>query len=209
MKKALIINSDKDIKLDYSKYSTIVGMEKGSLILLKKNIDSYHISDFDSISKADFNKVLKHYEDKVFLLSKDKNYTDLEYSIKFLKDKGYDNNQIEVYINLSGKQRHDHLFMQLFIANKYPEIKFFVNDELFIGFDKGTNTFDNHKNKYKCFSLFAFERSNISITGAKYNLSNEVIDRDSITSCISNQFTKGKVKITSTKSFVVVLTNFN
>ncbi len=209
MKKALIINTDSNIKLDYKKYSTIVGVEKGSTFLLKNKIDSYHVSDFDSVSKKDAKAIKDFYKDKVFTLSSEKDYTDLEYAIKFLKDKGYANNQIEVVINLSRKQRHDHLFMQLFMANKYTEIKFFVNHELFIGFDKGTNAFDNHSNKYKCFSLFAFEKSIISITGAKYNIKNQVIDKDSITSCISNQFTKGKVKITSNKSFVVVLTNFN
>lgn len=209
MKKALILNTDKNIKLDFSKYSTIVGVEKGSLFLFKNKIDSYHVSDFDSVTKKEQEQIVKHYEGKVFQLGKEKDFTDLEYAIKFLLDKGYKNNQIEVIINISGVQRPDHAFMQLFMANKYPEVKFIVNNDLFIGFPKGTHTLDNVNNKFKCFSLFAFEKSIVSITGAKYNLSKQVIDKDSITSCISNQFTKGKVKITSNKTFVVVLTNFN
>lgn len=175
----------------------IIGVDGGCNFLIKNNIKiDLAIGDFDSISSTDFLNSVECIE------KTDMNYSDFEIAIDYCLK----NNFKRVYLfGFTGK-RSDHFLFNIRMIQKmfYERMEVFMIDE----FNVITMIDDEKefaKNNFKFFSVIPlFEDTNISITGAKYNLSNQKLKMIS-TLTLSNEWVEKKVKITVDKLVLVHL----
>lgn len=176
---------------------SIIGVDGGCNFLIKNNIKiDLAIGDFDSISSTDFLNSVECIE------KTDMNYSDFEIAIDYCLK----NNFKRVYLfGFTGK-RSDHFLFNIRMIQKmfYERMEVFMIDE----FNVITMIDDEKefaKNNFKFFSVIPlFEDTNISITGAKYNLSNQKLKMIS-TLTLSNEWVEKKVKITVDKLVLVHL----
>ena len=172
----------------------LVGVDSGLEYL--NNLDkpiNLAVGDFDSINKDIYNSI-KDNCNQIIQLSKDKNMTDLAFTLDYIYN-NMDYNDIEVYGGISG--RVDHFLANINLIKKY---KFSMkdNEHYIFMLSKGKHKINNYK---RYISFFAIEDCyNLSIRGFKFPINNYYLStNDSL--CVSNEgsgeieFTKGKILV--------------
>ena len=172
----------------------IIGVDSGLeyLVNLVKPID-LAVGDFDSIKEDVYNNVKSKCK-KIIKLEKDKNMTDLAFTLDYIYN-NLDYNEIEVYGGISG--RVDHFLANINLIKKY---NFSMRDNFHYIYmlSKGKHIVNNYK---KYISFFAVEDCyNLSIKGFKFQVNNYYLStNDSL--CVSNEgngeidFTKGRILV--------------
>lgn len=162
---ALKLHDDfKSLKGDF------IGADKGALELADLGIHmKLAIGDFDSIEKADLNKI-RSYADEVVELNPIKDDTDSEAAIHAAMDRGYD----EVWLCGATGARMDHSLINLRIAMKYPGIVW-LHDEhnLIHAVKEGDYTI--HKEDYPYISFFTDTKAVITLDGFAYPLDHRML----------------------------------
>ena len=190
--------------IDISKYdlsdSFIIGVDKGCYILTKNNICyDLAVGDFDSVCDAEYN-MLEKYAKNIIKLNPIKDKTDtfvaLTEALKISKD-------IKILGGISGK-RIEHLFANICLLEKYPNIEMLDDDTLIKVLDN--DTFINYPD-YKFVSFYALKDSFISLSGFKYNLDKyELKLYDPL--CISNEVKENAlIKIHNGKVLMILSKN--
>lgn len=160
-----------------------IGLDAGNLEIIKRNIvPDIAIGDFDSTSEI---ALIKQKALQTLIYPSKKDETDLELAIKFLENlKGANNLKVEVYDVTGG--RLDQEFNAYMLLRKYDNYQIKIidnqNDVIFISRPIKHNI--NVNCKY--FSIFAIEKSIVTIKNAEYEL-NETVLNINDTYTISNQ----------------------
>lgn len=174
----------------------IIGVDSGLEYLsrLNKQVD-LAVGDFDSIDQNKY-LMLKDRCKTIIKLDKDKNMTDLAFTLDYIYN-NMDYNEIEIYGGISG--RVDHFLANINLIKKYD---FTMRDDSHYIYmlKKGKHKINNYK---KYISFFAMEDCyGLSIRGFKFEINNYYLStNDSL--CVSNEgdgeieFTKGKILVIS------------
>lgn len=174
MKKAIVflggeIHNYRKLKnYDFTNYD-IFCADSGAMHTKKLNlIPNFILGDFDSIDT----ETLNFYKNKTEFINYpiEKNFTDGELVINKIYD-SYE--KILILGGLGGV--HSHLFGNIFLLEKYPRIKFIgENEEIF----KVNNFFEFSNLPNVKVSFIPLDSVNvISLSGFKYNLNNELVNR--------------------------------
>lgn len=184
MKKCLITTKKLNKRaINWDDYDCFIGVENGAKFIYKqkKLKNKYYISDFDS---------LLNYQDKLkktgnlILLQKEKNFADTEEAIKYALKLGYQNKDIEIFVN-DDLPRKDHLINIFNISRKY-QILIYGNKFKITPILENKNVIIKKEN-YKYFSIFVFEETKITTNGLKWDLNKKEFNLESTTNLISNQ----------------------
>lgn len=201
-KRCAIIIQDKLDNFDLSKYDLLIGVEKGSAFVIEaeKDIETKHISDFDSIDstlKAKLemrdNVILKDHEKKM--------WADGEEAIILATELGYEGDKIDVYVDTTG--REDHFINMVMILRKYgcsmigPHSKFITLKPMI-----ETTIF---KEDYDYLSLTFFKQTKAKTEGLKWEIARSY-DIASGTNCISNVIINDHCKIHVDQKTLLILT---
>ncbi|MDD8049341.1 MAG: thiamine diphosphokinase [Thomasclavelia sp.] len=181
-----------DTSLEY------VGVDHGIDYLYEMGIKpTVAIGDFDSLKHQE---ILENLDTITLPTIKDE--TDLEAAIMYLEDNRF--TDITVYGTTGG--RLDHFMAVISILAKYPELKIKVIDKQNKIQLLNTGRTKIYKNNYKYFSLFALENTNISISGAAYQLDNYLL-RVEDPLCVSNQIKDEYAIIENNKNIILIQSN--
>ena len=175
----------------------LVGVDSGLEYLLDNNMRiDLAVGDFDSIHPKYLDQIITK-SHHVIHLEKEKNMTDLAYTIDYLYH-NFDYQLIEVYGGIGG--RIDHLLANINLLKRY-DLRFIDNHNRVFTLKKGQYHLDN---THHYISFFAIEDVyDLSIKGFKYELDQYYLNAsDSV--CVSNEgsgditFSKGKLLVIET-----------
>lgn len=177
----------------------IVGVDYGAYQLAKSKVFmDVAIGDFDSVSKDEL-KLIKEFSKTIVSLKAEKDETDSEAALIYLKKLGLTN------ITLIGDvgSRLDHFLINLKLVEKYKVTYVLEHSKIFY-LEKGLHQV---KKAYKYLSLFTSSNCRLSISGVKYPLENKPIDHlDTFLS--SNEIIEDFANIEILEgSLIVVLSN--
>ena len=144
--------------------------------------------DLDSINKD----ILEYYTEKNIIIkkfNKDKDFTDSELIINYLKDKNYD----KIYCVGAFGGDIDHELTNINLIYKYENLYFIKENEMLFKIEKDLE-FKNSKNTKISFIPFLKEIINLKLQGFKYNVENVNLKKgDSL--CMSNVIISDLAKI--------------
>ena len=144
--------------------------------------------DLDSINKD----ILEYYTEKSVIIkkfNKDKDFTDSELIINYLKDKNYD----KIYCVGAFGGDIDHELTNINLIYKYENLYFIKENEMLFKIEKDLE-FKNSKNTKISFIPFSKEIINLKLQGFKYNVENVNLKKgDSL--CMSNVIISDLAKI--------------
>lgn len=173
-----------------------VGVDRGALILAQAQIKmDCAIGDFDSISKDEM-EIIQAYASRVIKLHPIKNESDLEAALKIYYNQA---EHIIIYGALGG--RLDHQYVNVQLMKQYPQVEL-VDDYNHCMIITQSQTIQADHFKY--FSIFALEESVVSITQAKYELSNVVLMENDLYT-LSNEFITKEAHIELTKGRLLLI----
>jgi len=169
MKKIALVLFNVDLKiLNINEYDSIVGIDRGSLLLAKNNIKmDYAIGDFDSVNNIEF-ELIKKYAKSLIKLNPIKDDTDTAHAIELFK-----NDEITIFGGIKGK-RIEHFYAILLELVKKSNIRLIDENSLIEVMDNNDYII---KDNYKYISIFGVIDSIISLSGFKYNLDNYKLSR--------------------------------
>ena len=169
MKKIALVLFNVDLKiLNINEYDSIVGIDRGSLLLAKNNIKmDYAIGDFDSVNNIEF-ELIKKYAKSLIKLNPIKDDTDTAHAIELFK-----NDEITIFGGIKGK-RIEHFYAILLELVKRSNIRLIDENSLIEVMDNNDYII---KDNYKYISIFGVIDSIISLSGFKYNLDNYKLSR--------------------------------
>ena len=179
-------------------YDKIIGVEKGSVSLLRKGIkNQYAVGDFDSISTNELEEIKRNVI-KIFQYPKEKNKTDLELAIDLCNK----NNKIDIFIP-TGK-RIDHLLSQIIILirTKNKNITIYDNYNKIYHIQSGIHKILYHK-EFKYISFYTIKENICSITNTKYTVNKLKLNPYSIL-MTSNEQLKNKSTIIKCSQKLIV-----
>ncbi len=140
----------------------LVGVDGGALICANHNLMmDLAIGDFDSVNENDL-ELIKSMSKKVVQLEKEKDQSDFEASLDYLRD--FD--EIIVYTMLG--KRFDHTYTNIQLLKSDERIIFIDNHNRVSTLKEKTRVID--KGKYTYLSLFALDEVLLSLSGVKYPL---------------------------------------
>lgn len=147
------------------KASFIVGVDYGAYLLAKSQVMmDVAIGDFDSTSLEEFKEV-KKWSKKVVRLKVEKDESDSEAAIRYVKDLGYKD------INLIGDigSRLDHFLLNCRLVEKY-DVTYNLESGKIFNLKKGSHKI---KNDYQVLSFFTNSKCHLSVSNVKY----EIVDQ--------------------------------
>lgn len=194
IKQLVIVTRNLDI--DYSQFINpiYVGVESGSISLLKKKLKiAFLTGDFDSVSSKEYNFILKEQEKqniKIFKANKEKDYIDAELAIHQALKLKLDFNQI---ILITEGKRWDMIFAQVNLINKYANFKPILisnNNYVFSINKKESFTFSNYHLNYKYISIFCLNTNKViyNFQGCKYYNNQDITINNKDVLAVSNEF---------------------
>lgn len=163
----------------------LVGVDYGAYQLAKRGIKmDVAIGDFDSVSEQQLSKIKRHAEE-VVVLPDEKNETDSEAALMYMKDK------MEYTVSMIADfgVRFDHLLNNFHLLSKYDFTLIDQYNKVFRK-DIGTHYIEN---EYDFMSLFTLDEALIDVDCVKYPLkdcrftlsdtyltSNEIVGKEAI-----------------------------
>ncbi|MCD8029033.1 MAG: thiamine diphosphokinase [Erysipelotrichaceae bacterium] len=179
----------KDKNIDY------IAVEQGTFHLLNQGLAPVIvIGDMDSIED---DSILEKFQIERYSPIKDE--TDIALAIQYAIENNYD------VIDLYGvtKKRMDHFMAVISLLEHYQNIKITIYDEynkIYI-LQKGKHTI--HKDGYHYFSIFAFDKTILTIQNAHYNLDHYLLKRSNPL-CVSNQMNDDHVIIENSETILMI-----
>ncbi|MDC7126152.1 MAG: thiamine diphosphokinase [Spirochaetales bacterium] len=163
-------------------------------------VPDYFIGDMDSISnKDDLNELDKS---KILAYPSDKDYTDTELAVKFLKDKEYE----DIILVGGGEGRLDHLLaiVLLFSSNLRPSEWYTAVEHIILCSD----TFYMECEKNQNISVFPClgKNAEVSSNGLKWELKNFKLNHEKYS--ISNRTIKDELEIKVHSGDILIITNY-
>lgn len=204
MKKCLITTKKlHKRKINWDDYDFFIGVERGAkFIYNQKGLkNKYYISDFDSL--LDYQKKLKK-TGNLILLEKNKNFADTEEAIKYALKMGYQKKDLEIFVN-EDLGRKDHLINIFNISRKY-QVLIYGNKFKITPILENKNVIIKKEN-YKYFSIFVFEKTDITTKGLKWDLNKKEFNLESTTNLISNQIIDEQCKVKFSKLSLIIQAN--
>ena len=205
--KCLIVSGgnapSKELILKYSKCDLIIGADKGASFLTDCGIIPHVlIGDFDSLSYEEA-MMLQSKGCKVIAYKSEKDFTDTESCLRYAIDAFCD----DVVILGAIGTRLDHTLANINLLGIPFEnkVKCVIEDENNLMFLSKSPVYLKKGDK-KYFSIFSYsdETIGLNITGAKYELSNHTMNKNS-TLTVSNEFLSDTVKIDFTMGIVLII----
>lgn len=206
--KALIISGgtppSKQLLMDELKdCDFIICADSGADFLYEcKVTPNFLVGDFDSVNK----NILEYFSSQNCIITKfpkDKDYTDTELAFNLAKEKGADS---IILLGATGS-RIDHLLGNLGILSQCIDsnIRAYLRDDNnTIYFINKSSIIKGKKGSYFTVQAFGETVKNVSITGAKFPLSNyNLVTGDPLT--ISNEFLDGDVGISFDSGKLMIL----
>lgn len=166
----------------------VVGVDRGAVLLARqKTTMALAIGDFDSISVHERQEV-QRYAKRMIVLPTQKEVSDTEAAIDDCLAAGY--GEIVLWGGLGG--RFDHAWVNFLLLKKHPSLRLTdaQNDVYTIG--EGTHDIVSTHRKY--VSIFALQRSELSLSGFAYPLDHAVFEFDT-TLGLSNEVKKENAQI--------------
>ncbi len=196
--KCAIIISNNITKEQLEKYDLIIGVEKGSVHIESLNITNniFHISDFDSITIEQKNK-FKELDNAIILDHKKKDYSDGESALLLANEKGYYNDDIDIYVDFNHRQ--DHYMNMILVARKYGCNMISNNFNLIVIQPNVKKTISKI---YDIVSGFIFEETHIKTNGLMWDI-NEVLNIETGTKFLSNEIINDSFTIYSNKKIII------
>ncbi len=151
----------------------LVTVDRG--IVVAKNLKLkpiLHVGDGDSV---DSNMVSKVNPTSVIKLPPKKAISDLEYAINLLPKTS---KKIVLGAHRDHEGRTDHLYVNLLIAQKYPNLVLADENNWITSISRSKLSFS--VSKKTLFTVTSFNRSKISVKGSEYNLKNKVFYHPSL-----------------------------
>ncbi|BDV03056.1 thiamine diphosphokinase [Candidatus Hepatoplasma crinochetorum] len=204
MKKCLITTKKLNKrKINWDDYDFFIGVERGAKFIYKqKNLKNrYYISDFDSL--LNYQERLKK-TGNLILLEKNKNFADTEEAIKYALKIGYQTKDLEIFVN-EDLGRKDHLINIFNISRKY-KVLIYGNKFKITPILENENVIIKKEN-YKYFSIFVFEKTEITTKGLKWDLNKKEFNLESTTNLISNQIIAEQCKVKFSKLSLIIQAN--
>jgi len=205
--KCLIVSGgnvpSKELILKHKKRDLIIGADKGASSLIGCGIIPHVlIGDFDSLS-YDKVEMLQDKGCKIIKYKSEKDFTDTEASLNYAINALCD----DVVILGAAGTRLDHTLANINLLGIPFEkgVKCVIEDENNLMFLSKSPVHLKKDNK-KYFSIFSYSEETIglNITGAKYELKNHTINKNS-TLTISNEFISDTVKIDFDLGIILII----
>lgn len=194
MKQLVIVCRDIEINWQQFNDPIYVGVESGTLALLKNNLKiSFASGDFDSVNSDELSMIenaAKKNNFKIIKADAEKDYLDVELAIiEAIKQ----NLEFEQIVLLSDGARWDMMLAQINFLRKYAKYQPILIDKknYLFALQQGTKfTFTSEQLKYKYVSLFSLNDTEVKYTfsGCKYYPNQEVTINNQDVLAVSNQF---------------------
>lgn len=194
MKQLVIVCRDIEINWQQFNDPIYVGIESGTLALLKNNLKiSFASGDFDSVNSDELNTIenaAKKNNFKIIKADAEKDYLDVELAIiEAIKQ----NLEFEQIVLLSDGARWDMMLAQINFLRKYAKYQPILIDKknYLFTLQQGTKfTFTSEQLKYKYVSLFSLNDTEVKYTfsGCKYYPNQEVTINNQDVLAVSNEF---------------------
>ncbi|AKU79430.1 thiamine diphosphokinase [Spiroplasma turonicum] len=166
--KALIVCSETNINISVLKDKYyIVGVERGCLDLIEKNVNiDYAISDFDSVTKKEF-EVINSKCKNIFKLKAEKDTLDGVAAIEYVNNNLKVN---EILFIVKPSKRVDFNLSIIELVYKY-NVKILNDDSVVFKIDSGITNLEYKKfDSFNYLSLFALKDSIITLKNMKYSV---------------------------------------
>ncbi len=179
----------RDKSIDY------IAVEQGTFHLLKQGITPIIvIGDMDSIEDK---SILEKFQIKLYSPIKDD--TDTALAIQYAIEQGYD--EIDLYGVT--KKRMDHFMAVVSLLEQYQNYSITIYDEYNKIYVLPQGKHKIYKDGYHYFSIFAFDKSILSIHNAHYNLDHYLLKR-SDPLCVSNQMNDDYAIIENSETILII-----
>ncbi|AOG60724.1 thiamine pyrophosphokinase [Spiroplasma helicoides] len=167
--KFLIVTCETNLDLNYYKNEYhFIGVERGCLDLIKKNIDiDYAISDFDQVTEEELEKI-KNNSRNFIKLNPEKDYLDGKEAIQ----KAYELGATEVVMVANPTKRMDMNFSVIEFCYK-DRVKIINESSVMFCLQAGKNVieFDQYQD-YTYITLFPVHQTKLTIKGLQYEQKN-------------------------------------
>lgn len=194
MKQLVIVCRDIEINWQQFNDPIYVGVESGTLALLKNNLKiSFASGDFDSVNSDELSTIenaAKKNNFKIIKADAEKDYLDVELAIiEAIKQ----NLEFEQIVLLSDGARWDMMLAQINFLRKYAKYQPILIDKknYLFALQQGTKfTFTSEQLKYKYVSLFSLNDAEVkyNFSGCKYYPNQEVTINNQDVLAVSNEF---------------------
>ncbi|MCD7950779.1 MAG: thiamine diphosphokinase [Erysipelotrichaceae bacterium] len=179
----------KDKTIDY------IAVEQGTFHLLNQGITPIIvIGDMDSIEDK---SILEEFQIKLYSPIKDD--TDTALAMQYAFEHGYD--EIDLYGVT--KKRMDHFMAVISLLEQYQNYSVTIYDEYNKIYVLQSGKHKIYKDGYHYFSIFAFDKSFITIQNAHYNLDHYLLERSNPL-CVSNQMNNEYVIIENSDTILLI-----
>jgi len=195
-KVAIVANSGIDwvSKDDFKTYSSIIGVDRGAFVLLRKGIvPDVAIGDFDSVSNEELKEIRTRVAN-VKQYSRNKDQTDLELAVSYAL--AFHPGEITMFGVTGGRLDQELTALHLLRAIHEHKCRAVLWDEHnFMVFVSGKYQMKKQK-KFSYLSILPFtDEITVSICGCKYPLKNHVMKRG-VTLGVSNVITSKFADVT-------------
>lgn len=175
-----------DINRLKTSYELIIGVDRGTLVLLEHQvIPQIAIGDFDSISKSEYQKILKLCPE-VMKLNCEKDETDTEVALNYCLSK----NVTEVYLygGLGGRLDHSIANIRLLLQFVKKGLRIHLLDKTnrLSVLPAGNHYLEALPKRYLSFFALESDVKELTLEGLKYPLNRYHLSLDDIR-CISNE----------------------
>ena len=201
---AIIVCGSPQLWLPEDLIGYIVGVDRGALKLIERNIDlNVAVGDFDSVSKDERRRI----EEKAKLvleLSVDKDVTDCEAAVEYVVGEGYR----QIYLYGATGARFDHQFATIGLMLKYAKrgIQVYVVDKKNKIIVKESGSYRIEMDGKKYVSFFALEGmvKNLTLGNVKYPLKSYDLAVDG-SLCVSNEPLSESIDVSFDSGYLLVV----
>ena len=155
----------------FKKSSVIIGIDRGAYLLARNGIRMEEaVGDFDSVSEIEF-KLIEKFAKTITKLNPIKDDSDTAHAYSEYKDKA---NEIVIVGGIKGK-RIEHFLANLSMAVEDTKVSIIDDDSKIYSLSASQDEYVFKKAGY--YSFFPLIRSTITLSGFKYSLNDETLEK--------------------------------
>lgn len=186
-----------------------VGVDYGAYFLIKHGVKpEYAFGDFDSVTDKQLTKIKNTME--IDIIPRKKDYTDFEYSMHHLIDKGY--REIDVYGAMGGRLDHEIANIQTLVHLDFVDhhIRLLNEKNIVIGLNQGQHEVMEAPGMHYVSIIPMHEGTVISLSGFEYDTEDLTLEIGK-TLTVSNAFKDADTPgiITTDKPIIVIQSRDN
>lgn len=200
-------------ELDKNHFDAIIACDSGCRFFLDTGLSfDYAVGDFDSLEKAQYDRLMNQFKDKVTKYPSEKDYTDTEIGVRLAMDligehaNAYYDSEIVIY-GATGN-RIDHVLGNIELLYE-PTIRgvriAMIDEHNRVELIKNERVIER-KEGYPFFSIVPYNSEEVTVTetGAKYELKSHVLKKG-VTLGVSNEIKGESARVTVTDGELILV----